>query len=193
MHQVSSVFPLDFQSVKKKITKKNLISNNLFRRCNQRTVKKAYHVCCKDCAKKERICAKCLTSADKVSIEPPEPTTQEAQQLQTEMDRLIKLLSERKRRTFQRFMKKGKEVENVEGNAVNKTGDATAGEQKADDDEIVKKRFVPHNRETLLNKIESLKLADEDEDDDDYSFDDTDFDSDEDEDDANDDKNVVET
>lgn len=44
--------------------------------------------------------------------------------------------------------------------------------------EIVKKRaFIPHNREDLLNKIESLKLAD-DEDGDDFSFDESDFGSD---------------
>lgn len=152
----------------------------VFRRCNQRTVKKAYHVCCKDCAKKARICAKCMTSADEVSIEPPEPTPQEAQQLQVEMDRLIKSLSERKRRTFQRFMKKGKEVENAEGVADKEAADTTAGEEKTEDGEAVKKRYVPHNRETLLNKIESLKLADEDEDDDDFSFDDSDLGSDED-------------
>lgn len=143
-----------------------------FRRCNQRTVKKAYHVCCKDCAKKERICAKCMSSADQVNIEPPEPTPQEAQQLQVEMDRLIKSLSERKRRTFQRFMKRGKEVEGVVEGA-DKEVDAGA-----EDGEVVKKRYVPHNRETLLNKIESLKLADED-DDDDFSFDDSDFGSNE--------------
>lgn len=147
-------------------------------------MKKAYHVCCKDCAKKERICAKCLTSADEVNIEPPEPTAQEAQQLQVEMDRLIKSLSERKRRTFQRFMKKGKEVENAEADGDKEATDAAAGETKtADDGEVAKKRFVPHNRETLLNKIESLKLADEDEDDDDFSFDDSDFGSDGDDDD----------
>lgn len=40
-----------------------------------------------------------------------------------------------------------------------------------------KKTFVPHNREDLLNKIESLKLADDDGDDD-YSFDDSDVGSD---------------
>lgn len=36
-----------------------------------------------------------------------------------------------------------------------------------------KKSFVPHNREDLLNKIESLKLADDD-DGDDFSFDSSD-------------------
>lgn len=122
-----------------------------------------------------------MTSADVVSIEPPEPTPQEAQQLQVEMDRLIKSLSERKRRTFQRFMKKGKEVENAEEGADKEVSDATPGEEKTDDGEAVKKRYVPHNRETLLNKIESLKLADEDEDDDDFSFDDSDIGSSEDE------------
>lgn len=137
-------------------------------------MKKAYHVCCKNCAKKERICAKCLTSADEVSIEPPEPTPQEAQQLQVEMDRLIKSLSERKRRTFQRFMKKGKEVDSAEADADEEGADAAAGGQKTEDGEVAKKRYVPHNRETLLNKIESLKLTDEDEDDDDFSFDDSD-------------------
>lgn len=33
-----------------------------------------------------------------------------------------------------------------------------------------KKAFLPHNREDLLNKIESLKLAEDDDNDDDFSF-----------------------
>lgn len=57
-----------------------------------------------------------MTSADKVNIEPPEKTPEEQVQLKVEMDRLIKSLPERKRRTFLRYMNKGKEVdgENVE-------------------------------------------------------------------------------
>lgn len=80
---------------------------------------KAYHVCCKECSKKERCCAKCLTSADKANIEPAGPTPQEELQLKVEMDRLIKSLPERKRRTFLRYMNKGKEVDN-DGDADNK-------------------------------------------------------------------------
>lgn len=72
---------------------------------------KAYHVCCKECAKRERCCAKCLTSADQVAIEPPEKTPEEQLQLKVEMDRLIKSLPERKRRTFLRYMNKGKEID----------------------------------------------------------------------------------
>lgn len=83
----------------------------LIYRCKNRTVTKAYHVCCKECAKNERICAKCLKSADQVNIEPPEATPEEALQLKVEMDRLIKALPERKRRTFLRYMQKGKNGE----------------------------------------------------------------------------------
>lgn len=46
-----------------------------------------------------------------MSIEPPEKTPQEQQELKVEMERLIKSLPERKRRTFLRYMKKGKEIE----------------------------------------------------------------------------------
>lgn len=80
-------------------------------RCGERTVTKAYHVCCKECAKRERCCAKCLTSADRANIEPPEKTPEEQLQLKVEMERLIKSLPERKRRTFLRYMNKGKEID----------------------------------------------------------------------------------
>lgn len=96
-------------------TIRNPIHFPFFRRCGNRTVKKAYHVVCHDCARRDRVCAKCLTSADKVTIEPPGPTPAEEQHLKVEMDRLIKSLPERKRRTFLRYMKKGKEIdENAE-------------------------------------------------------------------------------
>lgn len=68
-------------------------------------------MCCKECSKREIVCAKCLTSAEKVNIEPADKTPEEQQQLKVEMDRLIKSLPERKRRTFLRYMKKGKEVD----------------------------------------------------------------------------------
>lgn len=66
-----------------------------------------------------------MTSADQVSIEPPEKTPEEQVQLKVEMDRLIKSLPERKRRTFLRFMKKGKEVDGE--NADEKSDDKKQG------------------------------------------------------------------
>lgn len=102
-----------------------IFNSQLFEcRCGNRTVTKAYHVCCKECAKREKVCAKCLTSADKVNIEPPEKTPEEQLQLKVEMERLIKSLPERKRRTFLRYMNKGKEIdgENVEEQNSKKEG-----------------------------------------------------------------------
>lgn len=120
---------------------------------------------CKECAKKERICAKCLKSATEVTIAPPEPTPSEQQHLKSEMDRLVKALPERKRRTFLRFMRKGKEVE--EG-AAEKVAEST--DKDDDDDEVKKPQRVPHSRADLLSKIEMLRL-DTGNDEDDYGLD----------------------
>lgn len=57
-----------------------------------------------------------------MKIEPADKTPQEEIQLKVEMDRLIKTFSERKRRTFLRFMKKGKEVEAEEAGEADKEG-----------------------------------------------------------------------
>lgn len=143
-------------------------------RCQQRTVRKAYHVICRDCAIKDHVCAKCLKSADEVAIEAPEPTPQEEQQLQVEMDRLIKSFSERKRRAFLRYMNKGRKKETEEP----LDEEAQEAQEKA--------TRVRHTREELLEKIKQLNLggedddSDEDEDDhDDEDGDDSDLDSDE--------------
>ncbi|KAM8721318.1 hypothetical protein ACLKA7_007225 [Drosophila subpalustris] len=139
-------------------------------RCQQRTVRKAYHVICRDCAVMDHVCAKCLKSADEVAIEAPQPTPQEEQQLQVEMDRLIKSFSERKRRAFLRFMEKGRKQETEESTELGE--EAREAQEKA--------TRVRHTREELLEKIKQLNLAgeadeDDDEDDDD---DDSDLDSD---------------
>lgn len=77
-------------------------------RCNQKTIKRAYHVLCRPCAKEERVCAKCCKSSQEVEIEPTAPTQEEENKLKMELEQLIKSLPERKRRTYLRFAKKGK-------------------------------------------------------------------------------------
>ncbi|XP_016979972.1 uncharacterized protein C9orf85 homolog [Drosophila rhopaloa] len=148
--------------------------------CKERTVKKAYHVVCRDCAIKAHACAKCLKSADEVAIEEAQPTPREEQQLQAEMDRLVKSFSERKRRAFLRYMKKGKKQpaqEELDGQ----------DEQQLEAQEKAKR--VAHTRDELLDKIKQLNLAGEDEEDEEDSDfdseedDDSDFDSEEEEDD----------
>lgn len=81
------------------------------------------------------------------------------------MDRLVKALPERKRRTFLRFMRKGKEVE--EGSAE-KVAEST--DKDDDNDEVKKPQRVPHSRADLLSKIEMLRL-DTGNDEDDYGLD----------------------
>lgn len=132
--------------------------------CHERTVRKAYHVICKDCATKAKCCAKCLKSADEVAIEAPGPTPREEQQLQAEMDRLIKSFSERKRRAFLRYMKKGK-----------KQPPAEQDEQVLEAEEKAKR--VAHTRDELLDKIKQLNLAEEDDEDFDDDEDEEDYDT----------------
>jgi len=152
--------------------------------CKQRTVKKAYHVVCRDCAIKANACAKCLKSATEVTIEEPQPTPREEQQLQSEMDRLVKSFSERKRRAFLRYMKKGKKQEKGQDQDKDQLDDEQLETQE-------KAKRVAHTRDELLDKIKQLNLAEEDEgDEDDSDFDseedddDSDFDSEEEEDDS---------
>lgn len=68
-----------------------------------------------------------MKSADQVNIEPPDKTPEEQQQLKVEMDRLIKSLPERKRRTFLRYMNKGKEIDGENG-TDEQTNDKKDGE-----------------------------------------------------------------
>lgn len=107
--------------------------------------------------------------------------------LKAEMDRLIKSLPERKRRTFLRYMKKGKEgeknkEETEEGRHPHKTLDIDSGSThffipEASDvpltaEEVIqarrqaRRKRVPHSRADLLNKIEMLRIAEDDEDED---------------------------
>jgi len=106
-----------------------------------------------------------------VAIEEPQPTPREEQQLQSEMDRLVKSFSERKRRAFLRYMRKGKKQEK------------DPSEEQLDEQELEsqeKAKRVAHTRDELLDKIKQLNLAgdgDEDEDDSDFDSDEDDEDS----------------
>ncbi|XP_058821906.1 uncharacterized protein C9orf85 homolog [Topomyia yanbarensis] len=117
-------------------------------KCNERKVKRAYHVLCRDCALDSKCCAKCLKPAGEVTIVPPEPTDEEKQKLKVEMDQLIKSQPERKRRTFLRYMNKGKKKQNVDSDDE----DGERREKKAPE-------TTPRTREELMEKFEQLKLT----------------------------------
>lgn len=135
-------------------------------KCNERKIKRAYHVLCRDCAIASKCCAKCLKPADEVNIIPPEPTDEEKQKLKVEMDQLIKSLPERKRRTFLRYMNKGKKAEKLED-----------GSDYEEDEQKSKKKSdnVVRTREELMEKFEQLKLAGTGAEDEDDLFSDDDY------------------
>jgi hypothetical protein len=101
-------------------------------------------------------CAKCLQTEEEgqVKLIEPEPTEQERQKLDIEMQHLIKSLSERKRRTFLRFMR---------GKKKNKRRNQDEDELEEENDEP-----VVRTKEELLEKLEKLKVDDNKQDHDDF-------------------------
>lgn len=79
-------------------------------KCGNRSVKQAYHMICTPCATEARQCAKCLVSADQAQIIPPVKSEQEELRERAEIDKLLKVLPERRRRTFLRYLDKKKKT-----------------------------------------------------------------------------------
>lgn len=97
-------------------------------------------------------CAKCLkTESDGVEIIPPEPTEAEKLKLDIEMKHLVKSLSERKRRTFLRYMRGKKDKRKNRDN-------------EDDEPETEEKPKRMPTREQLLDKLEKLKVSEKEDD-----------------------------
>lgn len=104
---------------------------------------KAYHVLCRECAIATKQCAKCLKKeSDGIEIIAPEMTEVEKNKIDNDMKQLIKGLSERKRRTFMRYMK-GK-VEKLNSD---------------DEGETIKLPKSIPTRDELIIKLDQLKLS----------------------------------
>ncbi|XP_060517646.1 uncharacterized protein C9orf85 homolog [Cylas formicarius] len=97
-------------------------------KCGNKNVKHAYHIMCSECGKNLGLCSKCGKSKNVVQA----PLSKEQFELDNEMKELLKMLPERKKRTFVRFM--------------NKTLISNDGKIK----------------ENLLEKLNSLKISDGD-------------------------------
>lgn len=136
-------------------------------KCSQRNVLKAYHVICRSCALSALVCAKCLQSTQELVIEAAQLSPVEEIKLESEMKRLAKILPERKRRAFMRYMKRGKEIfidDNNQKAALPK--EKEDGNFEEDYPETNSHR-VPYTRTELLSKLEDLKLSVNDNEDDD--------------------------
>uniref|UniRef100_A0A6M2DTS9 Uncharacterized protein n=1 Tax=Xenopsylla cheopis TaxID=163159 RepID=A0A6M2DTS9_XENCH len=129
-------------------------------KCSEKVVKHAYHIMCIPCAQLNKVCPKCGQQEELV---PKVATVEEQQKLDSEMRQTLKSLSERKRRTFLRYMNSNKKVN---GKA---DGD---GDGDADGDGEGEKP----SKEELIAKLDALKVDDADGDYDEFSDLGSDFD-----------------
>jgi predicted Fe-S protein YdhL (DUF1289 family) len=75
-------------------------------RCSERRIKSAYHTLCSPCVRDlGGVCAKCRKSEDEI-VNQPGPSREEENALSDELQKEIKRLPERKRRTFLRYLAK---------------------------------------------------------------------------------------
>ena len=74
-------------------------------RCAEKRVKSSYHILCDVCVKETGVCAKCR-AGDQEIVNAPQSSREEELRLQEELQREVKHLPERKRRTFIRYLAK---------------------------------------------------------------------------------------
>eukprot|EP01113_Clastostelium_recurvatum_P039254 TRINITY_DN5979_c0_g2_i2.p1 TRINITY_DN5979_c0_g2~~TRINITY_DN5979_c0_g2_i2.p1 ORF type:complete len:277 (+),score=114.16 TRINITY_DN5979_c0_g2_i2:81-911(+) len=72
--------------------------------CDQKTVRRAYHVLCDECAVKEEICAKCCKSS---VVKKPITTDEQKKEEQARLRVELANMTERARRTFYRKLERG--------------------------------------------------------------------------------------
>ncbi|XP_058789647.1 uncharacterized protein C9orf85 homolog [Phymastichus coffea] len=149
-------------------------------KCEQKTVKYAYHTMCGPCAKKRNVCPKCESNSDLV---PAQPTKQEQMQLDAEMQQMLKTLQERKRRTFIRYM--NKESDKKKKKPTNKENSNYEERDNSDNSDKEDSNSV-RTRDNLIGKLKSL-MIDKDIDDDNLDSESDDYGDDDDGDDEFDD------
>ncbi|XP_078036779.1 uncharacterized protein C9orf85 homolog [Augochlora pura] len=136
-------------------------------KCQQKSVRQAYHTICSPCAKENEVCSKCGSKSDIIE---GKPTKQEAIKLDAELQNLLKQLPERKRRTFLRYM--GQKAGNKKNNKKYESEENDSTEETKTESDV-----VSLSKDDLLLKLKSLAVINEDEDEDDFEDDTWDSDS----------------
>lgn len=122
-------------------------------KCGNRSVRQAYHVLCTPCAVASRQCAKCLVSADEANILPPNKSEAEEIKEKAQIDRLLKKLPERRRRTFLRYLRK------KSGGGKKKKAAAGDGQDNDDDDDEEEAANEKQNVEAVQNRLKQFITA----------------------------------
>lgn len=98
-------------------------------KCEQKTVRNAYHVMCLDCGRKLELCTKCCKAKELIQAVLDK---KEQEKLDEELQSMLQSLPERKRRTFIRYMNRAKSE---------------------------KGKFVEEDRDDLKAKIDALQVS----------------------------------
>ncbi|XP_064653260.1 uncharacterized protein C9orf85 homolog [Lineus longissimus] len=103
-------------------------------RCNEKAIKKAYCVVCDACAAKHEVCIKC-NKAENIVQKPGLSPEEEARQ-QSLLEQEIRMMSERKRRTFFRLQESGKlkDAAELEGDDGDDDSDVEESDNEKDID-----------------------------------------------------------
>ncbi|KAJ7388972.1 hypothetical protein OS493_034610 [Desmophyllum pertusum] len=124
-------------------------------RCDQKSIKHAYHTVCSRCAQQAKVCEKCGQSQEIVAKS--EPTPAERASEDSALQQELTAMTERQRRTFFRHVEKGNRDETTESASASHddpaaqpststTSDLSASE---DDDELLE----PH--ESIADELGS--------------------------------------
>ncbi|KYQ92581.1 hypothetical protein DLAC_06571 [Tieghemostelium lacteum] len=112
-------------------------------KCQQKTVKRAYHSTCDDCSIKNNICAKCNEPKGIIN---KIVSKEEQDKEQAQIREALKSMTERQRRTFFREVEKGKDSKDKEGE-----DDEDFDEDDEDFDSEVEEEPKPKSNSTSTN------------------------------------------
>ncbi|XP_015434506.1 PREDICTED: uncharacterized protein C9orf85 homolog [Dufourea novaeangliae] len=122
-------------------------------RCEQKSVKHAYHNICLPCAKENKICSKCGIKNDIVE---GKPSKEESVKLDAELQNLLKEIPERKRRTLIRYIN-----HNAASQKNNSGKNKNQGKEYEDEKNIEEEDILIAERtykDDLLFKLRSLVI-----------------------------------
>ncbi|XP_003708131.1 uncharacterized protein C9orf85 homolog isoform X1 [Megachile rotundata] len=128
-------------------------------KCEQKTISNAYHKICLPCANQLEVCPKCGEKGNIVEGK----SSKETLKLDAELQNILKGLSERKRRTFIRYMNQ-QATNHKDGSIKGKSTKSPSEEEEQEKIETCTGTY----RENLLLKLKSLAITEDDNNSSDY-------------------------
>lgn len=123
-------------------------------KCEQKTIKHAYHNICLTCAAQYNVCPKC---GNEDNIVKEEFNKTEIMKLDTQLQNLLKRLPERKRRTFMRYINSINKEDKSNNTIKNEEEDINKEKEKKNTNNCISK-------EDLLLKLKSLIIKEDNDD-----------------------------